>query len=421
MASQWRNRPLRCLAGAAVALSAVLGASPAYAAPSPEDVRAERERAEQLADQAEMRAAETTAARARLSGLSAAAGRALGRFVLARDEALAARAEEKHQRDLLESARAGLDAQRRSLGSYAAAAYRNGGAVGELATAASLLESRNVTDLGRGVAMIRWAGDRKSVAVDRVEDAAARQAQAAVAAAAAQKRAEAAERRSRAAKKDADRLVAEQTEVLRATESALVDSVDSAAAAQARAEDMQRALEEAQRVAAERAAEAEHERLLAIERGEVVLGRVDIPDGGCAGADVSSYPNGQLPRPALCPLWGADWHVLRADAAAAFNAMSKDYARTFRRPICVTDSYRSYAMQVDVHRRKPDMTAKPGTSNHGWGLAVDLCDGVNEWDTATHRWMQDNAPRFGWFHPGWAVRGGSRPEPWHWEFAPEQA
>ena len=118
----------------------------------------------------------------------------------------------------------------------------------------------------------------------------------------------------------------------------------------------------------------------------------------------------------LCPLWGAEWHVLRADAAATFSALSKAYAANFGRPICVTDSYRSYEMQVDVHRRKPNMTATPGTSNHGWGTAVDLCDGVQSFNTTTYRWMQNNAPRFGWFHPSWADPGGSRQEPWHWEF-----
>ncbi|MDP9417883.1 MAG: M15 family metallopeptidase, partial [Actinomycetota bacterium] len=168
--------------------------------------------------------------------------------------------------------------------------------------------------------------------------------------------------------------------------------------------------------AAERRGAAELARQQAQLRGEVVLPPFTAPSGGCVGADVTGYPNGLIPREALCPLWGAEWHALRADAAAAFNAMSQEYARTFSRPICVTDSYRSYEMQVDVRRRKPNMTAVPGTSNHGWGLAVDLCDGIENFGTATHAWMQLNAPRFGWYHPGWAAAGGSRPEPWHWEY-----
>jgi LAS superfamily LD-carboxypeptidase LdcB len=58
----------------------------------------------------------------------------------------------------------------------------------------------------------------------------------------------------------------------------------------------------------------------------------------------------------------------------------------------------------------------PGTSNHGWGLAVDLCGGVNLFGTAQTVWMQLNAGHYGWVHPDWAQAGGRNPEPWHWEF-----
>ena len=54
--------------------------------------------------------------------------------------------------------------------------------------------------------------------------------------------------------------------------------------------------------------------------------------------------------------------------------------------------------------------AVPGTSNHGWGLAVDTALG----DGPTHArsiapaipWLVDNAERFGW---SWE----SQDEPWH--------
>jgi LAS superfamily LD-carboxypeptidase LdcB len=82
----------------------------------------------------------------------------------------------------------------------------------------------------------------------------------------------------------------------------------------------------------------------------------------------------------------------------------------------VTDSYRSYAAQVDVFARKPGLAAVPGRSKHGWGLAVDFCGGVQSFDGEAHHWMQANAARYGWVHPAWAEPGGSMPEPWHWEF-----
>lgn len=128
------------------------------------------------------------------------------------------------------------------------------------------------------------------------------------------------------------------------------------------------------------------------------------------------WANGQIPADQLCRT-GSGPHRLRCDAAAAYTAMSAAYEKAFGTPLCITDSYRSLDAQVDAHERKPGITAAPGTSNHGWGLAVDLCGGVNVFGTEQSSWMQVNAARFGWVLPDWAQRTGSNPEPWHWEYA----
>lgn len=141
-----------------------------------------------------------------------------------------------------------------------------------------------------------------------------------------------------------------------------------------------------------------------------------VGGAACTSRSTSGQSNGNLDPASLCPLWMAPGHRLRWDAANAFNAMSRYHAATTGRPLCVTDSYRSYQEQVDVYQRKPSLAAVPGTSNHGWGLAVDLCGGIERTGTAAHQWMQANAGRFGWFHPAWAEPGGSKPEAWHWEF-----
>ena len=105
---------------------------------------------------------------------------------------------------------------------------------------------------------------------------------------------------------------------------------------------------------------------------------------------------------------------LRPDAAIAFNKMSQAYARAFGSPICVTDSYRSYSDQVAVFRKRPAFAAVPGTSNHGWGLAVDLGCGIQNYGSPQYRWMTAHAGEFGWVHPTWALHNPF--EPWHWEF-----
>jgi cell wall-associated NlpC family hydrolase len=128
------------------------------------------------------------------------------------------------------------------------------------------------------------------------------------------------------------------------------------------------------------------------------------------------YPNGLIPPSAMCPL-GVAGHQLRCDAAAAWRAMSAAFAADMGTPICITDSYRTYASQVRLYGEKPALAAVPGTSNHGWGLAVDLCGGIQTFGTPQYAWMVANAGRYGWLHPTWADPGNGREEPWHWEYA----
>lgn len=133
--------------------------------------------------------------------------------------------------------------------------------------------------------------------------------------------------------------------------------------------------------------------------------------------DSGTYVNGMIPGAALCPISGSPGHMMRPAAARALSAVSEAYAQAFGQRMCMTDTYRSYSEQVGVKRRKPTLAATPGTSNHGLGLAVDLCGGIENFGTPQHEWMKQHAPLFGLFHPSWAQAGGSLPEPWHWEFA----
>lgn len=137
----------------------------------------------------------------------------------------------------------------------------------------------------------------------------------------------------------------------------------------------------------------------------------------CTGRSTAGQQNGNLDPASLCPLWMAPGERLRADAAAAFNKMSRYHAATVGGPLCVTDSYRTYSEQVALYRSKPGLAAVPGTSEHGWGKAVDFCGGVQNPGSAATRWMEAHAGNFGWFHPDWAKPSGSKPEAWHWEFA----
>ena len=124
-------------------------------------------------------------------------------------------------------------------------------------------------------------------------------------------------------------------------------------------------------------------------------------------ADLKPYGNGKIPPGALASI-GDGGHRMWAPAGAAFNQMRADAAKagvTFG----VTDSYRSYDQQVDLARRKGlysqgGLAATPGTSNHGWGLSLDL-----DLDPKAQAWMRANGEKYGF------VEDVPR-EPWHWTF-----
>jgi LAS superfamily LD-carboxypeptidase LdcB len=124
------------------------------------------------------------------------------------------------------------------------------------------------------------------------------------------------------------------------------------------------------------------------------------------------YRNGRIPKVALASIERGQ--RLRPDAADAWRALQQAATADLGHPIGVTDSYRSYELQVDLKARKGSLAATPGRSNHGWGLAVDLVTGG--WDGEAMDWLQANAHRFGWYHPNWAQINGSNPEHWHWEY-----
>ena len=70
-------------------------------------------------------------------------------------------------------------------------------------------------------------------------------------------------------------------------------------------------------------------------------------------------------------------------------------------------------VQVDLAERKGlysqgGLAAKPGTSDHGWGRALDL-----DLDAKAQAWMRANGDRYGF------VEDTPR-EPWHWVFTPSR-
>lgn len=114
--------------------------------------------------------------------------------------------------------------------------------------------------------------------------------------------------------------------------------------------------------------------------------------------------NGRLPPSDLAPIQNGR---LAVAAAAAWNAMNVE-ARSKGcelRPTGSKSSYRSYDEQVELYQAylngTGNLAAVPGSSNHGWGLAVDVAS----------QEMRSMIDRIGERY-GWAKKWSDAPSEW---------
>jgi zinc D-Ala-D-Ala carboxypeptidase len=142
--------------------------------------------------------------------------------------------------------------------------------------------------------------------------------------------------------------------------------------------------------------------------GPVGAGRAQLNAKGVP-VDLAAFGNGRIPATALGQV-GDTRHKLWTPAADSLTRLMAD-ARRDGVTIGITDSYRPYAEQVDLAKRKGlysqgGLAARPGTSDHGWGMAVDL-----DLNSQAQAWMRANGPKYGF------VENTPR-EPWHWAYRP---
>ncbi|WP_337049998.1 M15 family metallopeptidase [Serratia fonticola] len=120
------------------------------------------------------------------------------------------------------------------------------------------------------------------------------------------------------------------------------------------------------------------------------------------------YENGRIPLSALTAIQGS---YLRPDAASSMLGMQAGFKRDTGDSLTFNEGYRDYATQEYYwdqyqHHGGPP-AARPGTSNHGWALAVDFNITNLAFD-----WLRVHAAGYGW---DWST-GHASGERWHWEY-----
>ena len=115
---------------------------------------------------------------------------------------------------------------------------------------------------------------------------------------------------------------------------------------------------------------------------------------------------------------GSSKYTLASEAAEGLEAMYKAMPDDVKNNLKISDSYRPLSIQCKIFDfdkfenfgkavkkgTANTAAAKPGTSNHGWGRALDLSGPVAQ------KWIKENGPTYGWC---W---GEAKGEPWHFTF-----
>ena len=128
--------------------------------------------------------------------------------------------------------------------------------------------------------------------------------------------------------------------------------------------------------------------------------------------------------------------ALLKDHIFKFNQMCEHFYNDFGRKLRAS-CQRTFKTQMDLRRagvangKCTSMksksggtckTARPGSSNHGWGMAFDVKNKngrMLRFSSEEYHWLVKNAATYGFYHPSWAHEDGSLPEPWHWEVDPK--
>jgi hypothetical protein len=115
---------------------------------------------------------------------------------------------------------------------------------------------------------------------------------------------------------------------------------------------------------------------------------------------------------------GLNKYELTSEAADALEIMYEDMPEDVQKDLKISDSYRPLKIQCnifnfDIYEKTGKRikigtssvpVASPGTSNHGWGRALDLSS------RKAQQWIKDNGYKYGWC---W---GEVKSEPWHFTY-----
>lgn len=135
-------------------------------------------------------------------------------------------------------------------------------------------------------------------------------------------------------------------------------------------------------------------------------------------ADGDPTTNGHLPASVMTPVsWATDsrgdGYWLVTPATAALEQLDAAFRAEFGHHLDIDLAYRDLATQEAMYAALgPTVAAYPGTSNHGWGIAIDVPELPCEYGLHTPQrdWLVAHGPTWHWFPNPY--------EYWHFDYTP---
>lgn len=141
---------------------------------------------------------------------------------------------------------------------------------------------------------------------------------------------------------------------------------------------------------------------------------------------VSKQRNGRLPESLLVAIpWDKEKTLIAAPAVADLTRLNNAFKKEFGKNLDIDLAYRTLDTQKFYYSELgPYIAAKPGTSNHGWGLAIDLPESYNySFNGKYYKWLKVNSKKYNWVHrknlEQYRANGTKNPyaEAWHFEYS----
>nr|WP_256449109.1 SH3 domain-containing protein [Paeniglutamicibacter quisquiliarum] len=147
--------------------------------------------------------------------------------------------------------------------------------------------------------------------------------------------------------------------------------------------------------------------------------RAHTTPGKYSAKQVRAQKNGKIPERMLVAIsWDKEKTLIAAPALKDLNRLNTAFKKKFGHNLDIDLAYRTRATQEAYWEELgPYVAARPGTSNHGWGTAIDVPETYGySFRGKYYKWLKANSKKYNWVHRKILEEGSPYAEAWHFEY-----